>query len=565
MWRWSLSSLLLLSLSAPFLWAADTQPRSKLIAELGDWGTSTVPDLTSAGTISGTDVYISTSTLSINGVIYNWPADNGAVDEILTTDGDGFLDWTAAAAGSGDSVTVNSTAVDTTANFLDGDIDWTLADGGAGGPDDITGTVACSGCVDSTDLAANSVDSSELVDGGVDLSHMSSASVDSDNIVNDSILNVDVNSAAAIAIAKTALVAGTNITLSTDTLNVDDAFIVNDADDDMDGVLTANGLTLAANENITLGAQTLDHDGTDFVFNDSVNVDASSSTITGTFVQATGGGLSINGLHYTWPATDGTANQVLHTDGSTNLRWDTDDGAGGGTDVATQVDGVEQASATEIYDWDDTDFTLTESPANDFDIVLGTAPTVVSILASGTVTGVIVDFSGVDLRLSDSSFVDCEELATDAKGVIRCASDLQSHRARLTRDAAQAISNNTSTKIAFDNEDFDVGDIGDVGTLDRVDIRRAGEYIIIGYVAIPGLDDGEFVRTEIFINGIKVSRNKLVSPSADEGLEVQASTIETLVAGDFIELFVIHNEDATQNTFTSLDRKPKLMVTEIRP
>jgi len=50
--------------------------------------------------------------------------------------------------GGGDSITVNSSAVDTTANFLDGDIDWTLTDGGGGGPDDITGTVACNGCVE---------------------------------------------------------------------------------------------------------------------------------------------------------------------------------------------------------------------------------------------------------------------------------------------------------------------------------------------------------------------------------------------------------------------------------
>ena len=49
----------------------------------------------------------------------------------------------------------------------------------------------------------------------------------------------------------------------------------------MTGILTADGLTLGANENITLGAQTLDHNGTDFVFNDSVNVTGELDT-TGT-------------------------------------------------------------------------------------------------------------------------------------------------------------------------------------------------------------------------------------------------------------------------------------------
>jgi len=45
----------------------------------------------------------------------------------------------------------------------------------------------------SVTLDPNTVDSSELVDGGVDLSHMSSASVDSDNIVDGTILEVDLN------------------------------------------------------------------------------------------------------------------------------------------------------------------------------------------------------------------------------------------------------------------------------------------------------------------------------------------------------------------------------------
>lgn len=64
--------------------------------------------------------------------------------------------------GGGDSVTVDSSAVDTTAEFTSNDIIWTLADGGAGGPDVITGTVACNGCVDAQDIVENGVGESEL-------------------------------------------------------------------------------------------------------------------------------------------------------------------------------------------------------------------------------------------------------------------------------------------------------------------------------------------------------------------------------------------------------------------
>lgn len=92
------------------------------------------------------------------------------------------------------------------------------------------------------------------------------------------------------------------------------------------GTWVADGLTLGANENITLGSQTIDHNGTDFVFNDSINVDASSSTITGTQIHVTSGALAIGGVLYGWPAADGTSGQFLTTDGGTNLTWTTSSG-----------------------------------------------------------------------------------------------------------------------------------------------------------------------------------------------------------------------------------------------
>jgi len=55
-------------------------------------------------------------------------------------------------------------------------------------------------------------------------------SIDSTEILDDTIANADINSSAAIAMSKTAFVAGTNCTLSTNTLNVDDAFLLNNGD-----------------------------------------------------------------------------------------------------------------------------------------------------------------------------------------------------------------------------------------------------------------------------------------------------------------------------------------------
>jgi len=67
--------------------------------------------------------------------------------------------------------------------------------------------------------------------------------------------NIDNNNITALPVANTALIAGTNITLSTNTLNVDDAFLVNDADDTSTGTITAAGfaVSMTAGENITDG------------------------------------------------------------------------------------------------------------------------------------------------------------------------------------------------------------------------------------------------------------------------------------------------------------------------
>ena len=51
--------------------------------------------------------------------------------------------------------------------------------------------------------------------------------VGADELAANAVVDASVASGANIAVSKTALTAGTNITLSTNTLNVDDAFLIN--------------------------------------------------------------------------------------------------------------------------------------------------------------------------------------------------------------------------------------------------------------------------------------------------------------------------------------------------
>ena len=57
----------------------------------------------------------------------------------------------------------------------------------------------------------------------------------------------------ALPLSNTALIAGTNITLDTNTLNVDDAFLKNDADDSTTGVITAGGFNTTGHVTASLG------------------------------------------------------------------------------------------------------------------------------------------------------------------------------------------------------------------------------------------------------------------------------------------------------------------------
>lgn len=94
---------------------------------------------------------------------------NGTSDTLkLSVNGGAYSNLLTALTGLGDAVTVNASAVDTTANFSDGDIAWTLVDGGAGGPDSITGTFAADS-VDDTHInwgsGAGQVDLADIPGG----------------------------------------------------------------------------------------------------------------------------------------------------------------------------------------------------------------------------------------------------------------------------------------------------------------------------------------------------------------------------------------------------------------
>jgi hypothetical protein len=124
---------------------------------------------------------------------------------------------------------------------------------------DVTGTANFDGSAAisiTTTLANDAIVTANITNANVTVAKMAANSVDSDQYVDGSIDNEHIANG-TIALAKTALVAGTNITLATNTLNVDDAFLTNTGDDTTDGTITAAGFTLADAANVSIGVPLL--------------------------------------------------------------------------------------------------------------------------------------------------------------------------------------------------------------------------------------------------------------------------------------------------------------------
>lgn len=140
---------------------------------------------------------------------------------------------------------------------------------------------------------------------------------------------------------------------------------------------------------------------------------------------------------------------------------------------------------------------------------------------------------------------------------------LTPHSCFLTRNAAQSMTNNGLTKVAFDAESWDYGQIGDIATNDRVDIRRAGRYLVRASWSLATLDANEVADTRIYHNEAEVSWDRRTVATTNQLGNPIAVAILDCAAADRIEMYVFHNEGANQNSDTAVSTKPQMHVTEI--
>lgn len=141
------------------------------------------------------------------------------------------------------------------------------------------------------------------------------------------------------------------------------------------------------------------------------------------------------------------------------------------------------------------------------------------------------------------------------------------HSCSLRRNSGQTISNTTATYIDFNSEDFDVGGIGDPSTNYRIDIKRAGKYLISGYLSQTGLGDQKSLIIRIVVNGTAEQLNEETQSETNTGTRtsVSCSKIMELAANDYVELTIYQDSGGDVTTTSgSSQLEPTLSVAEIR-
>lgn len=129
-----------------------------------------------------------------------------------------------------------------------------------------------------------------------------------------------------------------------------------------------------------------------------------------------------------------------------------------------------------------------------------------------------------------------------------------SYRAKATRATLQTIPNSVDTAVAFTNEAFDNDNMHDTVTNNsRLVATHAGTYVITAGVWWAGSAAGTYRHAKIVKNGATSILENVTDPvSAGTGPRQSLSVIETMNAGDYVELYV--NQDTGGNLDLTADK-----------
>ena len=133
------------------------------------------------------------------------------------------------------------------------------------------------------------------------------------------------------------------------------------------------------------------------------------------------------------------------------------------------------------------------------------------------------------------------------------------------RQSAQSMTTGSSTKVNVNTAVVNVGGGVDVTTNYRINIWRTGNYELSAFASTGNVfEDQEFLEVEIYVNGAldKFYASHTSSSTSNRYQSPSLTYKRVLTAGDYVELYIFHNEGANQNTDTTY--YPQLSVQELR-
>lgn len=134
----------------------------------------------------------------------------------------------------------------------------------------------------------------------------------------------------------------------------------------------------------------------------------------------------------------------------------------------------------------------------------------------------------------------------------------------MERRTAQSINSSTDTKIQLTTIVKNIGDVCDNATNYRITVRRAGSYMITGFIGYDAqFDDQEAGNIYLYINGVidRFAGAQISAAVANRPVMAFVTITKDLAAGDYIEINAFHNEGAAVNTATT--NYPQLSVLEL--
>ena len=121
--------------------------------------------------------------------------------------------------------------------------------------------------------------------------------------------------------------------------------------------------------------------------------------------------------------------------------------------------------------------------------------------------------------------------------------------------ASQQLSNDTSTKIAYDTEVYDTDSAYDHSNNYRFTVpsNKGGKYFIGASIRSGNMADTKKITMHLFVNGSEVAEHyaQVVSANTSEQYTIGVSKTLNLSAGDYIEVFVLHQNGAAVNFSSS--------------